>query len=77
MGSGPIGATFARTLVDKGKKVFLIDLGERHLGLLGRLCLRLRSPGHELLPELPSMAVCVCLQRVRLRLCFTPTGLGA
>lgn len=25
VGSGPIGATFARTLVDKGKKVLMIE----------------------------------------------------
>jgi choline dehydrogenase-like flavoprotein len=29
IGSGPIGATFARTLVDAGKKVLMIDVGEQ------------------------------------------------
>ena len=31
VGSGPIGAVFARTLVDKKKKVLMIDIGEQHV----------------------------------------------
>lgn len=31
VGSGPIGAVFARTLVDHKKKVLMIDIGEQHV----------------------------------------------
>lgn len=31
VGSGPIGAVFARTLVEKNKKVLMIDIGEQHV----------------------------------------------
>ncbi|KAF7558221.1 hypothetical protein G7Z17_g202 [Cylindrodendrum hubeiense] len=32
VGSGPIGAVFARSLVDKGKEVLMIDIGEQRVG---------------------------------------------
>lgn len=34
VGSGPIGAVFARTLVDNGKKVLMIDVGEQYVTLV-------------------------------------------
>ncbi|KAL2670161.1 hypothetical protein Neosp_015042 [[Neocosmospora] mangrovei] len=35
VGSGPIGAVFARTLVDNGKKVLMIDVGEQETRRVG------------------------------------------
>ncbi|RMJ17075.1 hypothetical protein BHE90_004621 [Fusarium euwallaceae] len=35
VGSGPIGAVFARTLVDNGKKVLMIDIGEQETRRVG------------------------------------------
>lgn len=30
IGSGPIGATFARKIVDAGRKVLMIDVGDQY-----------------------------------------------
>ena len=36
IGSGPIGATFARQLVDAGQKVLMTDVGEQYVAITGR-----------------------------------------